>query len=267
MFEFKADLRELLSKYGANEVLTYSFVSDRLLAKCGLDSANSYKIVNSISPELQYIRQSLVPILLDKAYINQKTPIDKFAIFEINDIYQRQNGLDGDGVPVEKTSLALVLAERKNKGTAFYKAKKYLDKVLSVYHLDVKYVPLAVDAPEAVPFEKKRAAEVVVNGEILGVVGEFKNSVRNEFKLEPYLAGFEIDLKMLASLADDKKKIVLREVVSEDVTVTTEKTYDEVVEEVSGRFQNITKVLPLSIYQADGQKTRNVSVRVFYEKS
>ena len=267
MFEFKADLRELLSKYGANEVLTYSFISDRLLAKCGLDSANSYKIVNSISPELQYIRQSLVPSLLDKAYINQKAPIDKFAIFEINDIYQRQNGLDGDGVPVEKTSLALVLAERKNKGTAFYKAKKYLDKILSAHHLDVKYVPLVVDTPEAVPFERKRAAEAVVNGEILGVVGEFKNSVRNEFKLEPYLAGFEIDLKMLASLADDKKKIVLREVVSEDVTVTTEKTYDEVVEEVSGRFQNITKVLPLSIYQADGQKTRNISVRVFYEKS
>ena len=72
---------------------------------------------------------------------------------------------------------------------------------------------------------------------------------------------------MLASQADDKKKIVLREVVSEDVTVTTEKTYDEVVEEISAKFQNITKVLPLSIYQADGQRTRNISVRVFYEKS
>lgn len=264
MFEFKAGLRELLARYGANEVLTYSFVSEKLLKKCGLDCDNSYKIVNSISPDLQYIRQTLMPSLLDKAYVNQKLPVDKFAIFEINDVYQKQNGVDEDGVPREKTSLAFVVAERKTNGTAFYKAKKYLDKILSVYGVEVNYMPLKADSPEALPFEVKRAAEIVVDGQCLGIVGEFKNSVRNEFKLAPYLAGFEIDLKLLADMANEKKKIEMQETVSEDVTITTDGTYDEALEEVKKKYQNIVKVLPLSVYQAEGQKTRNISFRVIY---
>lgn len=266
VFEFKAELRELLAKYGANEVLTYSFVSEKLLKKCGLDSDNSYKIINSISPDLQYVRQSLIPSLLDKAYMNQKMPVDKFAIFEINDTYQKQSGLDKDGVPIEKTSLGFVVAERKNNDTAYYKAKKYIDKILNIYNIEAKYLPLKNKTPESTPFEEKRAAEIVVDGECLGVVGEFKNSVRNEFKLAPYLAGFEINLKTLADKANERKKIDLDETVSEDVTMTTDATYDETLEEVKKKYKNIVKILPLSIYQAAGQQTRNISFRIIYKK-
>lgn len=265
-FEFKAELRELLARYGANEVLTYSFISEKLLQKCGLDPSNSYKIINSISPDLQYVRQSLIPSLLDKAYVNQKMPIDKFAIFEINDTYQKQNGVDEDGVPVEKTSLGFVVAERKNDTTAYYKAKKYINKILSVNGVEVKYLPLKNETPESMPFENKRAAEIVVDGELLGIVGEFKNSVRNEFKLAPYLAGFEIDVKLLADKINEKRKIDLDETLSEDVTITTNKTYDEALVEVEKKRQNIVKILPLSIYQAPGQQTRNISFRIFYKK-
>lgn len=265
-FEFKAELRELLAKYGANEVLTYSFVSEKLLKKCGLDSDNSYKIINSISPDLQYVRQSLIPSLLDKAYMNQKMPVDKFAIFEINDTYQKQSGLDKDGVPVEKASLGFVVAERKNNGTAYYKAKKYIDKILNIYNIEAKYLPLENKTPESTPFEEKRAAEIMVDGECLGVVGEFKNSVRNEFKLAPYLAGFEINLKMLIDKANERKKIDLDDTVSEDVTITTSGTYDEALEEVKKKYKNIVKVMPLSIYQAPGQLTRNISFRVIFKK-
>ena len=266
VFEFKAELRELLAKYGANEVLTYSFISEKLLKKCGLDSNNSYRIINSISPDLQYVRQSLIPSLLDKAYMNQKMPVDKFAIFEINDTYQKQSGLDKDGVPVEKTSLGFVVAERKNNSTAYYKAKKYIDKILNIYNIEAKYLPLKNKTPESTPFEEKRAAEIVVDGECLGVVGEFKNSVRDEFKLAPYLAGFEINLKTLADKANERKKVDLDETVSEDVTITTNATYDETLEEVKKKYKSIVKVLPLSIYQAVGQQTRNISFRIIYKK-
>ena len=266
VFELKAELCELLAKYGANEVLTYSFISEKLLKKCGLDSDNSYRIINSISPDLQYVRQSLIPSLLDKAYMNQKMPVDKFAIFEINDTYQKQSGLDKDGVPVEKTSLGFVVAERKNNDTAYYKAKKYIDKILNIYNIEAKYLPLKNKTPESTPFEEKRAAEIMVDGECLGVVGEFKNSVRNEFKLAPYLAGFEINLKTLVDKANERKKIDLDETVSEDVTITTNATYDETLEEVKKKYKNIVKVLPLSIYQAAGQQTRNISFRIIYKK-
>lgn len=261
MRELKKQIRDLMAKYGANELLTYSFVSGKLLEKAKQDKNNSYKIVNSISPELQYIRQSIVPSLLDKAYMNEKMPVERFVIFEMNAVYQKDLGMNKEGVPVEKMSLGLVVAERKNIETAYYKAKKYAAKLLAELGILAEFLPLKSKTAEAMPFEPKRAAEILVDGEYVGVVGEFKNSVRADFKLAPYLAGFEIDLEKVAEKASSKKQIKMRNRKYEDLTVTTDKTYAETLKEVQQQYPE-AEIEPGAIYQAEGQKTRNITFRI-----
>ena len=261
MWELKKQLRQMLAKYGANEVLTYSFVSDRLLNKAGLESKNSYKIVNSISPELQYVRQSIIPSLLDKAYLNEKLPVEKFAIFEMNKVYQKKWGMNEEVVPTEKMMLGFVVAERKNIETAFYKAKKYANKLLSELNILVDYVPLKMKEAMAKPFEEKRAAEIRVGDKCIGVVGEFKNSVRNEFKLAPYLAGFEIDLDCVLELLLLKKQIYVGKRTYEDLTVTTEKTYAETRKDVQEKYPEAV-ITPGTIYQKVGQKSKNMTFHI-----
>ena len=262
LFELKKYIRELLSRYGANELLTYSFVSGRLLEKAGLDLKNSYRIVNSISPELQYVRQSIVPSLLDKAFVNEKIPIDQFAIFEMNKVYRKDLGLNVEKVPEEKVSLGFLVAERKSDQTAFYLAKKYLNLLLQKLDIEAEYLPVKQDKlAEIKPFEGKRAAEVYVDGEYIGVVGEFKNSVRNDFKLAPFLAGFELDLMKVLEKASYKKTICFGQKKTEDLTVTTDKTYAEALKEVQAKYPG-AKILPGTIYQADGQKTQNMTFHI-----
>ncbi|MBQ3474409.1 phenylalanine--tRNA ligase subunit beta [Candidatus Saccharibacteria bacterium] len=263
-FELKREIRELLSKFGANEVLTYSFVSEKLLEKVGLNKNNSHKIVNSISPELQYVRQSIVPSLLEKTYLNEKLPVEKFAIFEMNKVYQKDWGFDSEKVPVEKNALGFVVAERKSKETAFYKAKKYVEKLLEDLNIMVEFLPLNNNEALAKPFEPKRAAEIRLKDEpkvLVGVVGEFKNSVRNEFKLAPYLAGFEIDLDLLLEKRSRKKELKFGIKKSEDLTVTTTKTYAETLTEVEKKYPE-AKISPLSVYQPEGQEAKNISFRI-----
>ncbi len=261
MFELKRKIRDLMASLGANEVLTYSFVSERLLKKANLDIDNSYKIVNSISPELQYIRQSIVPSLLDKTYLNEKLPVEKFAIYEMNKVYRKEWGMNEEGVPVEKMSLGFIVAERKNKETAFYKAKKYAAKLLEEFGVLVEFLPIKGGEAETRPFEKKRSAEILVDGEYIGVVGEFRNSVRNEFKLAPYLAGFEIDLDLVIEKMSHKKQIDFAKKTYEDLTVTTEKSYAETLKEVEEKYPNV-KITPGTIYQAEGQKSKNMTFHI-----
>ena len=262
MFDLKRQLRDLLTRFGANEVLTYSFVSERLLHKVGQDAKNSYKIVNSISPELQYVRQSLLPNLLEKTYLNEKLPVEKFALYEMNKVYQKTWGETAEKVPVEKMQLALVVAERKNHETAYYKAKKYVDEILQYLGVKAEYVPLKSKNAEYVMFEPKRAAEIMVNGELLGVVGEFKNSVKHEFKLAEYLAGFEINLDLLMEqMLHIAKVIKFGTKKKEDVTVTTDKTYVEVARELQDKYPDAA-IIPGTIYRAPGQKTRNITFHV-----
>ena len=261
MFELKHMIRDMMQRFGASEALTYSFVSGKLLEKAGQDAKNSYRIVNSISPELQYVRQSIVPSLLDKAYMNEKLPVDEFAMYEMNMVYRKEWGMTDEQVPVEKSSIGMVVAERKNNETAFYKAKKYAAKLLEELNISAEFVPMKSKEAECKPFEKKRAAEIMADGEYIGVVGEFKNSVRNEFKLAPYLAGFEMSLDKLLEKSGAKKKIEFDNKKHEDLTVTTDKTYAEALKEVQKKYPEAT-IKPGVIYQAEGQKTRNITFHI-----
>ena len=266
--DLKTKVRDILASFGANEVLTYSFVSGKLLEKVGQELNKSYKIVNSISPELQYIRQSVVPSLLDKAYVNQKLPVDKFAIFEINQVYSKVNGSDGDGVPVPRMNLGFVLAERKTKGTAYYKAKLYVEKLLDALNIKADFLPKKIDAEDGGPFENKRSAEIFVNDEYIGVVGEFKNSVRREFKLNDFLAGFELDFGKLVEYYQPTKEVDVRPVVEKrDLTVDTDKTYAEVVNRITKILEknNLTaEISPLAIYQPE--KIKHISVHLEFKQ-
>ncbi len=270
MFVLKSKIRETMERFGANEVLTYSFVSEKLLEKAGLDTKNSYKIVNSISPELQIIRQSIVPSLLDKAYMNQKIPFDKFAIYEMNKVYHKNWGMDKDGTPIEAMRMGFVLAERKTAGTAYYKAKYYVEQLLREFNIVPVFKALKSDAPEAKPFEGKRAAGIYVGDELVGFVGEFKQKVRNNFKLAEYLAGFEIDLEAILEAVRPTKVVDMEPVKdTRDLTIITDKSYGEVVSNIQKILdKNNTKaeITPISIYQPEGDK-KHISVHLDFTET
>lgn len=263
MFSLKHEIRNKMDKLGANELLTYSFVSGRLLEKADQNPNNSYKIVNSISPELQYVRQSIVPSLLEKAYLNEKLPVEEFAIYEMNKLYRKEWGLDGENVPAEKNSLGFIIAKRKSHETAYYAAKKYVAELLSELNILPEFLPLKDKNAESKPFDPKRSAEICLEGKIIGVVGEFKNSVRSAFKLVPYLAGFEIDLDAVLGKANYKKEVRLVSHKTEDLTVTTDETYSEALKKVQKEHQN-AKITPGTIYQGTNQKTKNITFHLEY---
>lgn len=261
MWDLKKTTRQLMMRLGANELLTYSFVSEKLLVRMGQDPANSYKIINSISPELQYVRQTIVPSLLEKVYLNEKLPVERFAIYEINKVCEKAFGMDEEGVPIEQTRLGLVVAERKNHETAYYKAKKYVAKFLAENGISAKFLPMAQKDTLTQPYESRRAAEIMVEGERIGVVGEIRNSIRNELKLAPYLAAAEIDMDAVLRLRKQTHRIRLGRRECQDITVTTDKNYAEIEAEVRAKYPDAV-ITPGTIYQAPGQKTKNITLHI-----
>ncbi len=262
MLTLKSDIRELMRSFGANEVLTYSFISERILRRAGLSADNSYKIINSISPDLQYVRQSIVPSLLEKAQMNQKLPVNQFAIYEMNKVYRKEWGMDEENVPQEQMRMGLVLAERKTLGTPYYKAKKYVEELLKELGISASFLPVKGDDAEKLPFEPKRAAEIWASETYLGVVGEFKASVRRNFKLAEFLAGFELNLD--TTLVLRKKKTVSENFEikdKQDLTITTTKTYAEVFKDACVKYPDAI-ITPVSIYQPDNSDEKNITLHL-----
>jgi len=273
MIQLKDQVRETLASFGANEVLTYSFVHGDLLKKVGQDPANSYKIINSISPALQYYRQSLLPSLLEKTYLNIKVPFDNFALFEINKIHQKAYGMTDENVPVEKDKLGFVVADRKRTDAAYYLAKKYADELFKKLGLDVKYLPLENAHPTGELFEPKRAAQIKLDDnnykECLGVIGELKSSVRRNLKLPEFVAGFELNLDRILELTRNVsagyRPLATTEKTDRDLTlqVSSDKTFAEVENVVREILENLSEnfiweLTPSGIF-APNEKLKNIT--------
>lgn len=267
-------VRKSLVRAGANEVLTYSFVHGDILKKAGQNPDNAYRITNSLSPDLQYYRQSLTPSLLTHVFPNVKAGYGSFALFEANKVHQKSDGTTEENVPVEKESIALVVTDAKKKGAAYYEAKRILEYAASVLGVALEY--RALDGQnEAVyaPFEPKRSAIVAdaITGDVLGVVGEYKKPVQKAFKTPEYTAGFEINprklLKSVEQVGIQYRPLSRYPGTERDICFQVKQavSYGEIVN-TAKQFLNetglIVNVSPLDIYQPEDSDTKNVTIRV-----
>ena len=268
-------IRQLLARAGANEVLTYSFIHGDVITKAGQVVNNSYKIINSISPDLQYYRQSLTPSLIGLVHANLKQGFDNFAMFEINKVHPKNAGLNDEGVPIELDALALTIASNKQQASApYYQAKELLEYLASSLGLVLQFNPIASDVnqPQAVPFENKRSAIVLdQSGTVLGVVGEYKKSVSKGFKLPEFSAGFEIDIAKLFEAVRDLKPgytplsrypSVERDVCFQIATDVTYRQLIDAINEARGTAALAVEVAPVDIYQPADGTTKNITVRL-----
>ena len=233
----KNRIRDILSdRLNAHEVLTYSFVSKSLQEKFGEDPKDSYEIVNSISPELQCFRQSITPSLLEKVQENQKAGYKDFALYEINQIAKKSDGLNNEGVPVMKTNLALVVTGN------FYQAKAYYEELLRELNLESSENPTT----------------------------ELLPSLLKRFKLEGPVAYFEITLDDFLDKTYETKSKLLHfsrfPSVNRDLTIKISETtpYRDVysaLEDALKATNLIYKITPVSIYEPkeNSEKTKNLS--------
>ncbi len=264
LFALKTTIRNTLSARGANEVLTYSFVHGDLMTKVGQNPDNAYKIVNSISPELQHIRQSIVPSLLDKSYGNLRAGHDKFALYEMNQVYPKNLGFDDDKTPQGLPQLGFVFASNKEQSN-YYLAKKYLENLLEVLGAKFELAKFTNSATNSY-YEPKRSAAIIAGNMTIGYIGEIKGSVAKSFKLSRGIAAFELDLTALLALARDAAAKTFRlsnyPSVSRDLTLTVagDTAYAELETKIRDALKDyIYKLSPVSIYQADGADTKNIS--------
>jgi len=271
----KQRVRESLSRAGANEILTYSFVHEQVLARAEQDITKAFRLGNALSPDLQYYRLSLTPSLLDKIHGNVKAGFDEFMVFEIGKAHHKDEQ-DDEGLPQEFGRIAAVYTSKKSTGgAAYYKAKRILEQTLkdATFTKKVNYQKLSDfdfgphDAfrQMAAPFDAARSATVWVGDRLVGIVGEYKRTVQRAFKLSEYTAGFEVFTSAFEKLGENGREytpLSRYPSTSQDISLksSTEVSYGDLYANVYKSLDEqangiAIEVTPVSIYQADGDTT------------
>lgn len=266
----KQRVRESLSRAGANEILTYSFVHEQILARAEQDITKAFRLGNALSPDLQYYRLSLTPSLLDKIHGNVKAGFDEFMVFEIGKAHHKEEQ-DEEGLPQEFGRIAAVYTSKKSTdGAAYYKAKRMLEQTIkdATYSTDVRYQKLSDfdfgphDAFRqlAAPFDAARSATVWVGDRLTGVIGEYKRTVQRAFKLGENTAGFELftsTFEKLAVSAREYTPLSRFPSTSQDISLkaSADVNYGDLYANVRTSLDEqangiAVEVTPVSIYQA-----------------
>jgi len=240
--QLKQAIRQSLSRAGANEVLTYSFVHERVLKNAEQDPSRAYRLSNALSPDLQYYRTSVLPSLLDKVHANIKAGHDEFMLFEIGKIHDKELPLTDENLPSEQTFVDGVYASKKPRaGAPFYKARKLVDRLLADINVEADFVKIVEsDADIPAPFDGQRSAWIVAkNGDKLGIVGELSQTVRRNFKLPDYTAAFSLDIEKLQVCLTENREHNYRPLsrfpsISQDISLrsSVEISHDELLRAV-----------------------------------
>lgn len=207
--ELKNVIRQSLSRAGANEVLTYSFVHENILKRAEQDVSEAYKLSNALSPDLQYYRLTVLPSLLDKVHMNIKAGHDEFALFEMGKGHIKMHGLGEDGLPGASNFTDIVYAAKKpGEGAPFYKVRRLVEHLAYDLGAELVFKPIEkeLDLPVTAPFDQARSALVeTIDGTFVGMVGELKQSVINNFKLPGYVAAATLDTAGLEKLYRNRR--------------------------------------------------------------
>lgn len=261
LLELKHNLRSSISSAGANELLTYGFVHENLFKNTGQSANLAFQLGNALSPDLQYYRMSLTPSLLERVHPNVKAGQPEFALFELGTTHNKLHKDDDNGLPKEFPTLALVTTSATSKTPAYYQARAYLDFLACQFGLTLRYdaIKQAPDFPVVKPFDWSRSAIItdVRSGQVLGMIGEYKQSVLRNLKLPVATAGFEIGLEELLSSKTETsyKKLSKFPSVQQDISlkvptgVTYQQIYDVLSEELLGNPDVSATLTPLDSFQ------------------
>lgn len=279
----KSKIRSVLSNSGANEIITYSFVSKDLIEKSNQDVNLAFHLKNALSPDLAFMRTSLLTSMLSKAQENIQRNIPTFCMYEFNIAHQKGN-MDKFELPQEQWNMSLLFSTREDilDGNPYYQVKRYIEKVFNSLGIDgIEYRLISKSSERNLPlwimnliptFNDKGSALIVYKDNIIGIIGDFKKEVKENFKLPTYTAGLEINIEKLAKYKGHRKRISNTSkypAITQDVTIQVEKDME---------YKDLEKILYreidsnsrkahikcLDIYSKDTTK-KNITVRISIE--
>jgi len=204
LLELEERARDVLVGCGLDEVITYSLTNLRSVARLtpGLpevDGAAYLRVANPLTPEREYLRQTLQNSLLETLALNLRH-FDRVGIFEIGRVYWPRPDRE---LPDEPTMLGIALSGKREERSwmqseagevDFFDLKGVVEALLERLGIAAaRYEPAANPT-----FHPGRQAALYVGETPVGILGEAHPVVREQFELPAQRVGLaELRLEAL----------------------------------------------------------------------
>ena len=236
-YQVEKRLKYLLSDLGFFELYNYSMISERENQLFSLPKS-AICMVNPMSEDLVYFRQSLVPSLVKDAGINKVAT--NLKIFELANVYLPRTG----DLPEEKRMLTMLI-----KGD-FFKLKGLVESIFSMGNISLKFEPT-----NKYPYlEPSESVAILVKDRIVGYLGTLSKKTTHALQLKSEYVVAEIAFEAFAANFMFQRPISeakAREIYIEDITYEFKegKSWENTTSALKAAFPQIVKLEFLSQYE------------------
>lgn len=189
-------VREFVLGAGYHEVITYSFVSRALLEKSGLNPEDAIAVENPLNDDFTHLRSTLVPGALQVIQANEGQ-VNAGRMFEIGRVFSPS----AEGrLPLEAENILLTQWQAQDPETAYRALKGVVEQIANLLGITkINFTPNMVGL-----FHPGRTAQISINGEPGGYIGELHPRWRAAFGLNTNVFMAELDLARVLTHARDK---------------------------------------------------------------
>jgi len=197
----KDEVREVLLGAGLQEVVNFNFVLQEDARVLHYSIEECVTVLNPMSVDQKYLRPSLLPNLLKNIRVNYGHGARDLALFELG------NTFSGNASKLqERGMLAVALwgrAEKESWHTPGGRGYDFYDisGILGCLEQGLRVVePVRIAASEVSYFHPGRSAELSIEGEKAGLIGELHPAVMKELDLPGKIYMMEVSLTAVAGI-------------------------------------------------------------------
>ena len=215
----------LANRCGFCEIYTYPWIDTKYINAAGIELNNLVKLATPPAPELAYLRQSLIPGMLEAISKNLRY-LDSFKMFEMAQAFEKgeyHESTEEEILPIHKKYLAGCIVGKDPK-ELFYELKGIIEKMAMYCHME----DISLENREKVSWADKNAyLNIISKNKIIGNIGLLSLSTMANSKIKRVnVAVFELNVDMLVSLDSRNnkyKKLPLYPLVEKDLSIIVDK--------------------------------------------
>ncbi|PHU34756.1 phenylalanine--tRNA ligase subunit beta [Pseudobutyrivibrio ruminis] len=250
----------LVKRFRIHEVHSYVWQYADEYKKLGMEVEDNIKLANSTNPNIETLRNSIIPTQLCQVNYNTGYATD-FGIFEVGHVVE---GIKADGLCDEKKKLCITLfSKTKSLETLYLELRDMIAEVVD----DIRHKPLTYKKLEAKhSYEHpKNLNAIVLDETVIGKLGVAHPLVSKKIDKKASIVFAEIDIESLANIAAEPIKYVEPSKypsIEVDLSFVAEK-FSEINDTIKESAESILRKVGVADVYNDGN-SKSITVRLLF---
>lgn len=271
-FKYKKSLiSDFLVNNNFYEALTYTLTNNENneIFKL-LNNDETIAVMNELTEDRKYLRNNILPSLLNSVLYNLNRKNSNFKMFEISDIYTKNKH--------ESHLCAVLCGDNLYHGRlnqisfSFFDLKGIVESIMTILGIEnTRYDFVRIEEENKV-FHFGKSAYLIVDGKKVGILGELHPSILKYlgFARNSNILGMEITLDNIFNLKTGKvkaKQLSKFQPVERDISFIIEKKYTlkTLINDIRKMDKRITSVSIFDLYDGEKVEKDHVSIALRIE--